>query len=134
MAPPDTVFEFALVLFLNRPGAGVAALLKEGALLKQAIVLETTEPCIPPDFLLTGAEAYGTKVHVDVPVESLWVDAPEEAAAHLVIHRSVPLNVYNTNQDILQRRELLQALLQDNIHLQEHVHMAHMTCDLILSR
>ena len=129
-APPAEVLEAALVVLLTKPGAGMQMLLERGSVLKHTIVLDTMPPFIESEFVLSGAKSYSSQVHVQVPLEKLWADAQEDAAAHMVLHRSVKLVVY-VHEHLLQRRDLVQSLLEENVHTQD---LACVACDIVVSR
>ena len=129
-APPGAVLDAALVILTTKPGVGMQLLFDRGNVLKHAVVLDTVAPFIEAEFLLSGAESYSSQVHVRAPLEKLWVDAQEEAAAQLVLHRSVKLVVY-AHEHLLQRRDLVQSLLEENVHMQD---LSFVGCDIVVSR
>ena len=54
----------------------------------------------------------------------------EDAAANIVVHRSVKLNIY-VNELVVQRRDLVQALLEENVHLIDRNLFG---CEIVVSR
>jgi hypothetical protein len=129
-APPGAVLDAALVILTTKPSVGMELLLERGNVLKHAVVLDTVAPFIEAEFLLSGAQSYRSQVQVQAPLEKLWVDAQEEAAAQLVLHRSVKLVVY-AHEHLLQRRDLVQSLLEENVHMQD---LSFVGCDIVVSR
>ena len=132
-SPPAWMLDDSLVVFLTTPGPGMNILLKsevEPSIFKKTLILETTQPFIEENFLLSGAKSYSGKVEVQIPLEGLWVDVEEDAAANIFLHRSVKICVY-VNQVMMQRRDLVQSLLEENVHLLDRSLPG---CDIVASR
>jgi hypothetical protein len=129
--PSCAALELAMVVVLNKPSAGMQSLLQSTAApFKNVIILETTQPFVEEVFLLSGAKSYSTKVEVQPSIQKLWVDVEEDAAANIVVHRSVKLNIY-VNELVVQRRDLVQALLEENVHL---IDWNLFGCEIVVSR
>ena len=67
-APSAAVLEAALVVLMNKPGAGMKNLLDQGTHFTQTLVLCVSEPYIEGNFLLSGAKSYSSRVEVNVPL------------------------------------------------------------------